>query len=272
MLRARRQLLLGYGQLLKGNRKEAAETFRRARGLTPATPAADDVRFDIDILDGVVALQLGRRDQGESQLKDVLRAATAKGDRYHEASALLNLGYGQLVQKRYDAALTWLERALAFTDQQDTTIYAEVLNNAGLCYARLGQFDRAVTVQRQAVDATRAAPPGMSRPSANWGRLSGCGRIAKAAVFASGAEWRRAGLAAMQDLGRKSGRAHTARQLDAAERFNGEANASSRSGSTVSLQPLRARTSPSGAAARRASRLFDEALGSAGRSERQWSA
>ena len=44
-----------------------------------------------------------------------------KGDRYHQAVALLNLGYGQLVQKRYDAALTWLERVLAFSDLRDLT-------------------------------------------------------------------------------------------------------------------------------------------------------
>jgi tetratricopeptide (TPR) repeat protein len=152
LLRARRQFLIAYEQVIEGNRQQAAETVELARGLTPATPAADDLRFDIDMLDGVIALQLGRREQGESRLNQVLAAATAKGDRYHQAVALNNLGMGQFVQKRYDAALARFERVLALTDLKGLTIYADALNNAGMCYSRLGQFDRAVAAQRQAVE------------------------------------------------------------------------------------------------------------------------
>ncbi len=149
LLRTRRQFLLGFDQLLAGDRKAAAETFDRA-GRT--TPADADLRLDIDVYAGIAALQLGRSDDGESRLEHVLSTATDKGDRYHQAVALLNLGYGQLVQKRYDAALTRLERVLTFEELRDHTVYADALNNAGICYARLGLFDRAIGAQLQAAE------------------------------------------------------------------------------------------------------------------------
>jgi tetratricopeptide (TPR) repeat protein len=149
LLNARRQFLHGWLQLLDQKQQDATVTLRRARALAPA---AGDLRLDIDVLDGVIHLQSRRTQEGESLLQDVLRAATAQGDRYHQAVALLNLGYGQLVQRRYDAALTWLEQALALTDLSDLTVYADALNNAGICYSRLGQFDRAAAAQQRAVD------------------------------------------------------------------------------------------------------------------------
>ena len=149
LLRARRQFLLGFDQLLAGDRKAAAATFDRAGSLTPA---GADLRLDIDVYAGIASLQLGEWEKGESRLNDVLQAAAKSGDRYHQAVALLNLGYGQLVQKRYDAALTWLERVLALEDLRDLTVYGDALNNAGICYARLGLFDRAVAAQRQAIE------------------------------------------------------------------------------------------------------------------------
>jgi CHAT domain-containing protein len=149
-LRARREFLRGWGQLLDGDLKTATTTLERARQLTgPSNDAG--LQLDIDVLDGVIQLQLGHRDRGESLLNGVLTTATATGDRYHQAVALLDLGYGQLVQKRYDAALTSLERVLAFTELKDLTVYGDALNNAGICYSRLGQFDRAAAAQRSAV-------------------------------------------------------------------------------------------------------------------------
>ena len=152
VVRARHLFLRGFNQLLEGDRRGAAETMARAKSVTPSVLVTDDTRLDIDVYEGIIALQLGRREQGESRLIEVLSTATAKGDHYHQVVALNNLGYGGVVQKRHDAALIWLERALTLTDQSDTTIYADALSNAGICYARLGQFDRALAVQHQAVE------------------------------------------------------------------------------------------------------------------------
>src|SRR5262249_9079245 len=61
------------------------------------------------------------------------------------------LGMGRLSRNRFDEAAGWFEQALAITELEDTTAYAAALNNAGVCYARLGEFDRAVTAQTRAV-------------------------------------------------------------------------------------------------------------------------
>jgi len=154
-LRARRQFLRGWAEMLGGNREMALDTLDRARELARAGGSSTndrDLALDIDVVAGVLLLQLGRRDEGEARLGGVLQAAAASGDRYHQAVALLDLGYGQLVQKRYDAALAWFERVLALTDQSETTSYADALNNAGICYSRLGQFERAAAAQRRAVE------------------------------------------------------------------------------------------------------------------------
>jgi CHAT domain-containing protein len=151
-VRAKWEFLRGFDQLLEGDRKGAIETFEQAKRLAPEASTADDLRLDIDVYAGVAKLQLGLWEQGEAALNDVLQTAKARGDRYHQAVALLDLGYGHLIRKRYDAALTWLERVLEYSDLREFTIYADALNNAGLCYSRLGLFERAVEVQRQAIE------------------------------------------------------------------------------------------------------------------------
>jgi hypothetical protein len=65
LLRARRQYLIGFGQLTDGNRQAASEAMAEARKLLTATSLADDLRLDIDGVDGAIDLQLGRRDQGK---------------------------------------------------------------------------------------------------------------------------------------------------------------------------------------------------------------
>ena len=114
----------------------------------PATLLADDLRLDIDVYAGVAQLQLGLWEQGEASLNE---CCNCDGHREIDIIRLRRcsiLGYGQLIRKRYDAALTWLERALALSELRDLTVYADALSNAGVCYARLGLFDRAIAAQR----------------------------------------------------------------------------------------------------------------------------
>ena len=70
------------------------------------------------------------------------------------------LGTGQLVRNKFDQALALFERVLSFSDLADMTIYSAALNNAGICYSRLGLVDRAVAVQRRAIESfeRRGAP------------------------------------------------------------------------------------------------------------------
>jgi CHAT domain-containing protein len=149
-LRARARLVerqLTDALLLAGDALAAADTDR-------------DLQLDIGAFQGQVLFQLGRWDEGERRLNEIALRAADANDRYREAFAMHQLGTGQLVRNRFDQALAFFERVLSFSDLADMTVYAAALNNAGICYSRLGLFDRAVAVQRRAIERfeRRGAP------------------------------------------------------------------------------------------------------------------
>jgi tetratricopeptide (TPR) repeat protein len=150
-IRARHQYLLAKAQRDKGQLEPALDTLQGAR----ADADAVDVQLAIDWLLGQVRLRMQQWDEGEALLNDVVRRATREGDRPQLAQALNDLGMSRLRRGRYDEALGWFERVLALSDLEQYTIYAAALSNAGVCYSRLGQLERAVTIQRRAIEIQR---------------------------------------------------------------------------------------------------------------------
>jgi CHAT domain-containing protein/tetratricopeptide (TPR) repeat protein len=148
-LRARQQYLQARVEIADGHLREALDRVERTRTLANQ----DSDSLDIDNLRGQLRLRLGEWSTGESILTDVVARASAEGDHYHEARALNDLGMGYVVRNRFDESLTWFERILAMHELQAFTLYPRALYNAGIGYRRVGQFDKAVSVQRQAVDA-----------------------------------------------------------------------------------------------------------------------
>lgn len=149
-LRGRQAYLRARAQVLRGALQPALDTLGQATAMAP-----DDrtLRLDAEVLAGQVRLRLQRWSEAETRLSAVVSEAERAGDRYHQALALNNLGMGHLVRNRCDEALGWFEQLLALPDIDQTTVFATALNNAGACYTRLGQFDRAVAAQRRAVAA-----------------------------------------------------------------------------------------------------------------------
>jgi CHAT domain-containing protein/tetratricopeptide (TPR) repeat protein len=140
---------------------------RLADALTLASGALNDVgdadsdreiRLDIGGFVGQIALQQGRWEDGEARLELVAGEAASSHNPYIEAMAATSLGMGKFVRNRCDEALPRFERVLALSSIADTTLYARALYNAGMCYARLGQFDKAVEVQQRAVTASEGRP------------------------------------------------------------------------------------------------------------------
>src|SRR5215471_18662552 len=154
-LRARQTFLEARVLLADRHFNEALSLARRAAEIAPRD---QQLRFDTDPLVGQILFQTGHWDEGEAVLTGTVRAASESGDRYHEAFALHQLGMGQFVRGRFDQALSLFERVLAFSDLSAMSIYAKALNNAGMCYSRLGQFERALSVQRRAVDLQSRRP------------------------------------------------------------------------------------------------------------------
>src|SRR5262249_4673169 len=147
-LRARQLYVAALLQRSQNRFADALATLERAR---PLASRARDVRFDIARLDGQLRMRLGQWADAEARLNAFVAEAAAAGDRFQQARALNDLGMGSFVRGRWDEALPRFERVVAFNDLEPLSIYAAALLNAGMCYARLGEFDRAVALQRRSV-------------------------------------------------------------------------------------------------------------------------
>ncbi|HEX4568479.1 MAG TPA: tetratricopeptide repeat protein, partial [Vicinamibacterales bacterium] len=148
-LRARQKFLEAKGDIATGRFQSARDALEQGRRLAPAH---SDVRLDIDQVDGQALLLLGAWNDVEVVLNRVVAQASADADEYHEALALNDLGVARMRRNRYDAALPYFERVVSLADLSWSSLYAVALNNAGSCYQRLGQFDRALALQQRALE------------------------------------------------------------------------------------------------------------------------
>ena len=266
-LRARQKYLEALVQRSQNRFADALATLDAARRLAPD---ARDVQLDIDWLDGQLRMRLGKWAEAESRLNDVVVRAAAAGDRFQEVRALNDLGMGSLVRGRWDEALPWFERVLSFRDLESTTAYAAALSNAGICHSRLGEFARALAIQRESVriHTSRGARADYAQALAGLGNtfiLQGDARqglpfmrqalaVAKASnLQADAALWAGNIAAAHIDLG----------DWDEAERFNEEAQTlkrSSHTGSLVHNTLMTAQIAQGRGQVAEAERLFEEAL------------
>jgi CHAT domain-containing protein len=149
-LRARQQYLQGQAQLTRGQLQPALETLDAATAMAAGDP---ELLLDIEILSSTARLRLGRWDDAEQRLNTTRKTASGRGDHFREALVINNLGMSRLVRSRWDDALPRFESVLSFKDLEQTRIYAAAMVNAGICLARLGEYDRALALQTQAVDA-----------------------------------------------------------------------------------------------------------------------
>jgi CHAT domain-containing protein/tetratricopeptide (TPR) repeat protein len=151
-VRARQKYLLARVQVAQAQLKQAGVTLDEALAIAPAD---EDLRLDIEILQSQIRFRLGQWAEAEGGLRDLVRRAAAAGDSFRQAQALVSLGMGFVIRSRFDEALPLFESVLQLGDLAGTGIYGGALNNAGLCYARLGQFEKAIALQQQAIETHR---------------------------------------------------------------------------------------------------------------------
>jgi len=156
-VRARQRYLKGQQHLVKGELPTAIAVLDDAAVLAKAN--ATDVWLDATTLKGVALVRAGRSADGDVALAEAAVAAKQSGDRFREATATLNRGTGFLVQNRFDEALPFFETVMAMNDLSAFMVYALALRNAGACYGRLGDFDRAIAVQQQSVAVNEQRGP-----------------------------------------------------------------------------------------------------------------
>jgi tetratricopeptide (TPR) repeat protein len=151
-LELRREYLRGYEQTIRGELDRAAAT------LTAVIARADaagetGVALEAEPLLDQVLYRLGRTDEANARLAAAIDRARATPDAYDDATLLVTAGMGRLTRDRFDDALGYFERVLALESVSGDMVYATALSDAGICYARLGEFDRAIAVQTRAVAA-----------------------------------------------------------------------------------------------------------------------
>ena len=110
-----------------------------------------DVQLEIALLEGQARLRMGQWADAEQRLNAAVSTAAARGDRFNQARGWNYLGMGGLVRGRWDEAVVKFEQVLSFSDMEKMAVYAGASNNAGMCYARLGEFDRALPLQQRAL-------------------------------------------------------------------------------------------------------------------------
>ncbi len=157
-VRARQRYLKGQHHLVRSNLADAIPALDATAALAKSV-SASDVLIDAEILKGVALIRLGRASEGDATLSAAAQAAKSSGDRFREASATMNRGAGYLVRDRYDEALPFFEAVVSMTDLSAYMVYAVALRNAGVCYARLGDFDRAIAVERRSVEVNERRGP-----------------------------------------------------------------------------------------------------------------
>jgi len=158
-VRARQRYLQGQHAIVRGKLADGVAALADASARS-AADSLRDIRLDAEILQGVALLRLGKTNDGDAKLAAAADAARQSKDRFREATAVMNRGAGLLVRDRYDEALPYFEHVIEMNDLSALMVYALALRNAGVCYARLGDFDRALTVQRRSVEVNeRRGPP-----------------------------------------------------------------------------------------------------------------
>jgi CHAT domain-containing protein len=90
-------------------------------------------------------MERGHFESAQRLFDQTLVSARARGDRFLEATALLNLGWSELQQERFDEALDWSDQAYRLSTSIDAGYIAQAaLGNSGWAYYRLGESEKAL--------------------------------------------------------------------------------------------------------------------------------
>lgn len=147
-IRGRQFHLLARAKVTQGQLSAAEPLIDQAMPLASGDPA---LRSDLELLESQVLYRSGRAADADALLAGTRARVATEGDPYRLAQVSLATGMGLVTRSRFDEALPFFESVVSNRMVEGTVVQGQALNNAGLCHARLGQFDRAVALQEQAI-------------------------------------------------------------------------------------------------------------------------
>ena len=125
-----------------------------------------ELRTEADLLIGQILARQGKMDQASETFRRARQQAADRKDSYREAQALTGLGLLLMMRSRCDEAIPLFEQSRTFTERIGADLRtAGAANNLGMCYAQLGDFERAISYREQAMK--------LARPSARLAEVLG---------------------------------------------------------------------------------------------------
>lgn len=152
-VRARQLHLLARTKVAQGQLPAAEPMIAEALPLAAGDPA---LVLDLELLQSQILYRSGRAADADALLASARARVAAEGDSYRSAQLANTMGMGLVTRGRYDEALPYFERIVSDPDLEGLAVQGLALNNAGICHARLGLFDRAVALQERAVAAQQS--------------------------------------------------------------------------------------------------------------------
>lgn len=146
-----RQTLLGQSFIALAKWEDGVHAVDTAYDLASAQHW-DEPRLKALITKGYLFSSWGKLDEAEAIYRSALGLAGELNDQYTRMSILLNLGFNRLKRSQYDEAIPYFEKAQRAGEsarvQQPVSI---ALDNLAICHYRLGDFDGALNLLRQAI-------------------------------------------------------------------------------------------------------------------------
>jgi CHAT domain-containing protein len=144
-------------RVLRGRAKTGMRDFEAANGLfeealrLAAETEVPALRAEVHV--ARTSFLIARRDWtlAEASARDALEHAKRSGDAYLEAAAFGNLGTLRLFNARFDEAIPWYEESIAASEKHGFRRFTAITqHNLGICYKRLGDYDKALQLLSQA--------------------------------------------------------------------------------------------------------------------------
>ena len=143
-IQVRWRLLHARAQTMQSNHKEAATLLEEARGLASGTDSPA-LRAEVGLARAILFIQTRNWIAAETAGREAIEEATRSGDPYLQAAALRSPGNRWFFNSRYDQAIPWYEQSITLCDQHGYRLVGALSrHNLGICYFRLGDYDKAL--------------------------------------------------------------------------------------------------------------------------------
>jgi CHAT domain-containing protein len=167
-LAVERMTILSLAFARQGNAQRAMQAISDAEALCNSTPSVTPfVRAELLAAKGRFALEEKRLSEAQALFQKSLAAARAGGNRFFEASALLNLSFIDLQEDHYEDAIEQADATISVAKSIGAQqLIKTSLGNAGWAYYETGDYQRALASFNDAAES--AASRGATLDEEHW--------------------------------------------------------------------------------------------------------